>query len=673
MRILLDTGSQATLISASAVKRIDAENRIVPTRRVLSSFTQTQIRTIGEIDINLSIAGSSALHTCIVVPGEMECSILLGTDYMKPNNISIHMGESCVTSRHGKAEFVNSTRVISKRSKIRLTKTTVVPPNTVTFVSATLAGKQSHIKPDNVSGYIEPYINTMLKNEGVLIGSSLSNSSNGFLPVSCVNSTDKPVTLYKHTLLGFLCPFEMDGHLRGLRLQVNKLSCESTDLSLSQEWERDTLFDALRLHEIDVHKTDMKTLQNIVWENRDCFSKHEHDLGTCNFFKAQINLKPNHVPKWTPSRHIAYKLQGEMDRMINGMLKSGVIEECKSRSYWNSPVFLVSKPGNRGFRFVADFRGVNAECMPDGYELPNVNRVADTIGGCKLYSTFDLSKSFHQVEYEDSAKNITAFSVGNRRYVFRRMVMGHLSSSSQFTRMMDKLVKSIPDIRQLIYFLDDLCLASNTVEEHLTKLRLILEKFRESNLKLTPGKCNFLKPEVNFVGVKISEHGMKMTDDRIKAVANLKPPTTIKEVEKVMGFLAYNRKFVPSFAALAKPIYALIDRKRPSKGKLDWSKDCENNFNEIKRRICKGITLGIPDVSDPNESYQVKIDASLEGLGAELSQVINGERRTIAYFSKRVPPHKRTWGQTKLEFQVGGDRTLESIPARYYVYCRDRL
>ena len=194
-------------------------------------------------------------------------------------------------------------------------------------------------------------------------------------------------------------------------------------------------------------------------------------------------------------------------------------------------------------------------------------------------------------------------------------------------------------------------LASNTVDEHLTRLGLILSKFKSSNLKLTPSKCSLLKPEVTFIDYKISKEGVSITDDRIKAVRDLKPPTTVKETEKLMGFLAYNRRFVPRFSALAKPLYALIDRKKP-KEKLVWTELCDTDFREIKHQISEGITLGIPDIDDPHQSYHVKIDASLDGLGAELSQLINGKRPTIAFFSRRVPSHKRTWSQTKLEFEA---------------------
>ena len=62
-------------------------------------------------------------------------------------------------------------------------------------------------------------------------------------------------------------------------------------------------------------------------------------------------------------------------------------------------------------------------------------------------------------------------------------------------------------------------------------------------------------------------------------------------------------------------------------------------------------TLCFANVDDPHYSYEVQLDGSKHGLGVILTQMINGERRVVAFISKAVPMHKREWGQTKLEFE----------------------
>ena len=92
-------------------------------------------------------------------------------------------------------------------------------------------------------------------------------------------------------------------------------------------------------------------------------------------------------------------------------------------------------------------------------------------------------------------------------------------------------------------FLDDLCLASDCVKIHLDRLEMVQDKLLASNMKLMPTKCEFLKHEVNFVGHTICQKGMKINEDRVKAVRELPPPRTRKEAEQVMGTLSDNPRF----------------------------------------------------------------------------------------------------------------------------------
>ena len=70
-----------------------------------------------------------------------------------------------------------------------------------------------------------------------------------------------------------------------------------------------------------------------------------------------------------------------------------------------------------------------------------------------------MAASFHQVPYDEGSKPITAFSYKGRRFNFARLIMGHCSSSSIFTRVLYRLMEHVP-IEHLVYFLDDLLLGS---------------------------------------------------------------------------------------------------------------------------------------------------------------------------------------------------------------------
>jgi hypothetical protein len=92
-------------------------------------------------------------------------------------------------------------------------------------------------------------------------------------------------------------------------------------------------------------------------------------------------------------------------------------------------------------------------------------------------------------------------------------------------------------------------------------------------------------------------------------------------------------------------MYRLLTKNTP----FHWSTECEENLAKLKRVVAKRITLAVPDLMDQEKSYELVVDGSKFGMGAYLSQKINGERKIIGYFSKSIPEQKREWGQTKIE------------------------
>ena len=651
----IDTGSQATLVSKPLINKLGLQSQVRPTNCTLSSFTKNAIPALGEITLNLTIAGMCASHICIV-SDLLDTDVLLGMDYMGRYNITLQLGRGTITSDFGSSTFLQTPKCIPGRTKIRATETTIIPPNTVMFIKGSMQDKALSHKA-TYGGYIEPYEN-LTANTHVLIAGAMVYSENGAVPIQSINLSDDPVVIHKHKLLGFMEPHRSTNDNQRLRgIKVHRIKSSSYNPVFEDpaptkkliEWSELGLFKALKIEELDISSEEKARMKEIVWKYRHCFSTHAHDLGNCNFFEAEINLKPDFQPKWVPSRPVPYKLRDEMNSHIQGLLEADVIEPCQTKSYWNSPVFLVPKPHQPGkYRFVADFRAVNSECLPDNYELPNVNYVVDKIGGSTWYSKLDMCQSYHQVSYgSNRSREVTSFTCNDKRYWFKKMVMGHMTSSNQFSRMMAKLLDNIP-LDQLCYFLDDLLLASDDVTSHLDRLETVLKKFAASNLKLTPSKCEFMKKQIDFVGLTISKEGLKITDGRVKSVLELKSPRSRKETQRVLGFLGYNRRFLSRYSALSKPIYALLDKTK----KFEWTSECESRFEEIKQKIAESITLCLPDVEDPLNSFHVTLDASIDGYGATLSQMVCNERRIVAYYSKSVPRHKKEWGQTKLEFQA---------------------
>ena len=640
----VDTGSSVSLVSSSFLDYLGVTDRVSPTQAKLTSFSQNIVPAMGEIRLRSELAGLTTEWT-FIVSNLLDTDFLIGADFMKANDISLDMGKGILKTARGQTSLSNIPGQLRSSVKIKCKRTHTIPPNTVHYILGGIPNQNL-----NIDGLVQPS-NELTGTTGIMIAPSMVKVGKKGIPIECLNLSDKAVTIKQNQILGLLCPHSSINRISGVkinRLENDDCSINNIPQTGSLKWTQEKLFEELNINQLDISEEQASRMKEIVWKYKDCFSINDQDLGNCNFFEGKIQLKENAEPKWIPSGKTPYKLQPELDKHIAELIEADVIEPCKTHSSWNSRVFLVPKPNRPSqFRFVADLRGLNSQCLPDSYELPNVNHVADCIGGNKLYSTLDLSQSFHQISYEESSKPLTAFSNRGMRYWYKRMVMGQCSSSSQFARMMNKLLTNIP-IRNLIYFLDDLLIASNDVNTHLDRIEAVLKRFKDANLKLKPKKCSFLQKQVKFVGLTISEEGMQVNEDRVKALLELKAPTTRKETQSILGFFGYNRRFIKHYAAMSKPLYQLLNKGT----RFKWTAACEESFQKLREGLKNSTILSMPDVEDPLKSYEVTVDGSQDGYGATLTQMIRGERRTVAYYSKGVQQHKKQWGQTKLEFET---------------------
>ena len=662
----VDSGSSVSIVGESFVRSIGKFEEIQPCKLKLTSFSGNNIRTYGQIKLPVLLAGKSFEHTFIVSEFH-EAQILVGMDMMFDQGININSRDRALYTEQGSVSFRSPPKPVKHCMKIVCNETVVIPPLSGTHIAGKLIRPRD--QGGDIYGQIEPYFNTMI-GTGIFTAQAMVNSRENLVPVRVMNPSDKPITLHKRTWLGKLKPLDLGERVMRVTAETvetgdglgHQITSDSTaeEEPVRTEWDKESLFKELKLNDLNISESEKDELRELCWNYKSIFSTNEHDLGCCNFYEAHLELKENYKPRWVPSRPIPYKYRSEMDRQIRGLLRSGVIEECTEHSNFNSCVFLVPSK-SKAPRLVADLRLVNMELKDDLMELPNINHILDKVGDRNLYSTLDLSKSFHQVPYSRESRPITQFLYNGRPYQFARMVMGLKNSSSSFTRMIMTLISGLGVCDSLAYFIDDLIVFTRDVKSHIQVLGLLFHRLQLGNLKLTPRKCHFLREEVEYVGITLTKDGVKMNDSRIQHIKDLKPPTNKAELQSVLGMLNYSKKFCRRYSEIARPLYALLRKK----SHFAWSQECEDSFQKLKESLITSPVLAFPDVEDPHNSYELTLDGSKFAFGAHLSQMIKGKRRIIAYFSRKIPEHKTVWSQTQLEFE-----TLYQALKHFEIYLR---
>ena len=110
-------------------------------------------------------------------------------------------------------------------------------------------------------------------------------------------------------------------------------------------------------------------------------------------------------------------------------------------------------------------------------------------------------------------------------------------------------------------------------DEHLTNVRLVLQRLKSKGLKLNPEKCKFFTRGVSYLGRWLSEEGYSPDKSSMAAVLALKNlrPSSVGKVRKLLGLLSYYRRYIRDFAKIANPIHKLLkqnDKPECAKSKM---------------------------------------------------------------------------------------------------------
>ncbi|XP_043867322.1 uncharacterized protein LOC122757821 [Drosophila mojavensis] len=242
------------------------------------------------------------------------------------------------------------------------------------------------------------------------------------------------------------------------------------------------------------------------------------------------------------------------------------------------------------------------------------------------------------------SRECTAFTVPERGLFYWKVMPFELHSApATFQRALDSIIG--PEMEPYAFaYLDDIVLVAATLEEHMRVLREVFRRLRETNHRLNPDKCAFFRKSITYLGHVISDRGIHTDPDKIIAVQNLKPPTTVKELRQSVGLASWYRRFVPNFADVVQPMTALLKKGR----KWEWGTPQQAAFEDLKRKLTEAPVLACPDF---NKRFTLQTDASDHGLGAVLTQEEDGQERVVAYASRRLAPSEVNYTTTEKELR----------------------
>ncbi|XP_043282371.1 uncharacterized protein [Venturia canescens] len=225
-------------------------------------------------------------------------------------------------------------------------------------------------------------------------------------------------------------------------------------------------------------------------------------------------------------------------------------------------------------------------------------------------------------------KKKNAFVTPLGQYEYVKMPFGLKGAPTMFQRWINQVLRKFIERGDIIVYLDDFMIATESVEQNLNILGEVFETLVANKLELRVDKCRFLFTTVEYLGYRVSNEGFSPTDDGIAAIQRYPVPRDTRGVRSFLGMASYFRKFVNGFSLIAKPLHELCKKNVTFRfGEIELKA-----FEMLKEKLVQAPILAI---YSPRDETELHCDGSSRGYGSVLFQrKSDNNLHPVFYFSK---------------------------------------
>ncbi len=282
--------------------------------------------------------------------------------------------------------------------------------------------------------------------------------------------------------------------------------------------------------------------------------------------------------------------------------------------------------------------------------MPDVHAALDRLSGKKYYSTFDFSSWFQQFEIAPEDIEKVAFVIPGDNlsppqiFQWKKMCFGLLNAGYWSQRQLQEALERFEGCTGIYPFVDDVVIASDTLEEHLEKLDAFMRFCKHENIRIKREKVELVRGAVKHLGFILSEEGQALDPARVESLLGIGAPVNLKGLKALLGSFGFIRGWIAGMADTCAPLTDLMGAAAKRMGFV-WGPAQERALAALKEACQIAPALGAPDYAKP---FQVSMDASDVGVGAVLWQWQHNHKgeltpQAIMYASRRFSDRERRW------------------------------
>ena len=377
-------------------------------------------------------------------------------------------------------------------------------------------------------------------------------------------------------------------------------------------------------------KSDTRSrLISLLHEFVDVFAWSYQDMPGLDpsIVEHKLPLKPECPPVKQKLRRMKPEMSLKIKEEVKRQFDAGFLAVAEYPQ-WVANIVPVPKKNGK-VRMCVDYRDLNRASPKDDFPLPHIDVLVDNTAQHSFFSFMDGFSGYNQIKMAPEDMEKTTFITLWGTFCYKVMPFGLKNAGATYQRAMVTLFHDLMH-KEVEVYVDDIIAKSVTEEEHIVNLQKLFERLRKFKLKLNPAKCTFGVRSGKLLGFIVSQKGIEVDPDKVRAIQEMPAPSTEKQVRGFLGRLNYIARFISQLTATCEPIFKLLRKNQP----MEWDENCQCAFEKIKQYLQNPPILVPPMQGRPLIMYLTVLD---ESMGCVLGQHDESGKKeqAIYYLSKK--------------------------------------
>jgi Reverse transcriptase (RNA-dependent DNA polymerase) len=138
------------------------------------------------------------------------------------------------------------------------------------------------------------------------------------------------------------------------------------------------------------------------------------------------------------------------------------------------------------------------------------------------------------VPIDPKDRDKTAFKTRRGQFRYQTVSVGGVNAPSVLCRLMALVLKNLNLVSCLVY-IDGTVVLGKTFQQHVDNLEVVLDRFRQANLKLKPTKCKLFQTHGKFLGNIVSEKKLEVDPDKVNCILAWPFPRILAKLRGFVG------------------------------------------------------------------------------------------------------------------------------------------